>query len=200
MGLVVMPRAAPTRPQPWPVVARGRPPDRRDPPRMVTLDLPHMASPAVRDLFHLGGCTEPVRLTGHTATVDTTTGEVLRPAPRPRSPRAACSPRAATAEPPAARPAAASTPPTPTTSSAPASPAARPFPTPSAPTPGSSSPSPRRPSAPSTTAPPPRRCPALPLTQAPRTYGPPAGDAAEPRDVQARFCGCHRHCLAAPMI
>ncbi|NBM18117.1 replication initiator [Streptomyces sp. GC420] len=61
---------------------------------MVTLDLRHVASPAVRDLLHLvnhrdfdraqqqiervGGCTEPVRLTGHTATVDTTTGEVLR--------------------------------------------------------------------------------------------------------------------------
>ncbi|MFH9965585.1 replication initiator [Streptomyces mirabilis] len=53
-----------------------------------------MASSAVRDLLHLvnhpdfdraqqqiehlGGCTEPVRLTGHTVTVDTTTGEVLR--------------------------------------------------------------------------------------------------------------------------
>ncbi|KIE28165.1 replication initiation protein [Streptomyces sp. MUSC 125] len=61
---------------------------------MVTLDLRHVASPAVRDLLHLvnqpdfdrarqqierlGGCTEPVRLNGHTATVDTTTGEVLR--------------------------------------------------------------------------------------------------------------------------
>ncbi|MEU6733870.1 replication initiator [Streptomyces physcomitrii] len=61
---------------------------------MVTLDLRHVASPAVRDLLHLvnhpdfdraqqqierlGGCTEPVRLTGHTATVDTTTGEVVR--------------------------------------------------------------------------------------------------------------------------
>ncbi|WP_030899259.1 replication initiator [Streptomyces sp. NRRL F-5126] len=61
---------------------------------MVTLDLRHVASPAVRDLLHLvnqpdfdraqqqierlGGCTEPVRLTGHTATVDTATGEVLR--------------------------------------------------------------------------------------------------------------------------
>lgn len=47
---------------------------------MVTLDLRHVASPAVRDLLHLvnhpdfdraqhqierlGGCTEPVRLTG----------------------------------------------------------------------------------------------------------------------------------------
>ncbi|WP_433397863.1 replication initiator [Streptomyces sp. CA-146814] len=61
---------------------------------MVTLDLRHVASPAVRDLIHLvnhpdfnraqqqiehlGGCTEPIRLTGHTTTVDTTTGEVLR--------------------------------------------------------------------------------------------------------------------------
>ena len=61
---------------------------------MVTLDLRHVASPAVRDLLHLvnhpdfdraqqqiehlGGCTEPVRLTGQTTTVDTTTGEVLR--------------------------------------------------------------------------------------------------------------------------
>lgn len=61
---------------------------------MVTLDLRHVASPAVRDLLHLvnhpdfdraqqqiehlGGCTEPVRLTGHTTTVNTTTGEVLR--------------------------------------------------------------------------------------------------------------------------
>ncbi|MFE4537421.1 replication initiator [Streptomyces scopuliridis] len=61
---------------------------------MVTLDLRHVASPAVRDLLHLvnhpdfdraqqqiehlGGCTEPVRLTGHTTTVDTATGEVLR--------------------------------------------------------------------------------------------------------------------------
>ncbi|MFV0129519.1 replication initiator [Streptomyces sp. HMX112] len=61
---------------------------------MVTLDLHHVASPAVRDLLHLvnhpdfdraqqqiehlGGCTEPVRLTGHSTTVDTTTGEVLR--------------------------------------------------------------------------------------------------------------------------
>ncbi|MBZ6250479.1 zinc finger-like domain-containing protein [Streptomyces olivaceus] len=61
---------------------------------MVTLDLRHVASPAVRNLLHLvnhpdfdraqqqiehlGGCTEPVRLTGHTTTVDTTTGEVLR--------------------------------------------------------------------------------------------------------------------------
>ncbi|MFH8795569.1 replication initiator [Streptomyces sp. NPDC017941] len=61
---------------------------------MVTLDLRHVASPAVRDLLHLvnhpdfdraqqqiehlGGCTEPVRLTGHTTTLDTTTGEVLR--------------------------------------------------------------------------------------------------------------------------
>ncbi|MFJ4964325.1 replication initiator [Streptomyces sp. NPDC088729] len=61
---------------------------------MVTLDLRHVASPAVRDLLHLvnhpdfdraqqqierlAGCTEPVRLTGQTATVDTTTGEVLR--------------------------------------------------------------------------------------------------------------------------
>ncbi|MFI8370974.1 replication initiator [Streptomyces sp. NPDC085466] len=60
---------------------------------MVTLDLRHVASPAVRDLLHLvnqpnfdraqqqierlGGCTEPVRLTGHTATVDTATGEAL---------------------------------------------------------------------------------------------------------------------------
>ena len=60
---------------------------------MITLDLRHVASPAVRDLLHLvnhpdfdraqqqierlGGCTEPVRLTGHTTTVDTTTGEVL---------------------------------------------------------------------------------------------------------------------------
>jgi len=58
------------------------------------LDLRHVVSPAVRDLIelvnldnfdrvreqveHLGGCTEPVRLVGHTATVDTTTGEVLR--------------------------------------------------------------------------------------------------------------------------
>ncbi|MFG2670285.1 replication initiator [Streptomyces sp. NPDC048445] len=61
---------------------------------MVTLDLRHVASPAVRDLLrlvnhpdfdraqqqieHLGGCTEPVRLTGRTTTVDTATGEVLR--------------------------------------------------------------------------------------------------------------------------
>ncbi|MEW1614377.1 MULTISPECIES: replication initiator [unclassified Streptomyces] len=61
---------------------------------MVTLDLRHVASPAVRDLLHLvnhpdfdraqqqierlGGCTEPVRLTGRTTAVDTTTGEVLR--------------------------------------------------------------------------------------------------------------------------
>ncbi|MCX5102895.1 replication initiator [Streptomyces sp. NBC_00439] len=61
---------------------------------MVTLDLRHVASPAVRDLLHLvnhsdfdraqqqierlGGCAEPVRLTGHSTTVDTTTGEVLR--------------------------------------------------------------------------------------------------------------------------
>ncbi|MEU3201768.1 MULTISPECIES: replication initiator [unclassified Streptomyces] len=61
---------------------------------MVTLDLRHVASPAVRDLLHLvnhpdfdhaqqqiehlGGCTEPVRLTGHSTTIDTTTGEVLR--------------------------------------------------------------------------------------------------------------------------
>ncbi|WP_030382772.1 MULTISPECIES: replication initiator [unclassified Streptomyces] len=61
---------------------------------MVTLDLRHVASPALRDLLHLvnhpdfdrahqqiehlGGCTEPVRLTGRTTTVDTTTGEVLR--------------------------------------------------------------------------------------------------------------------------
>ncbi|MFJ4964312.1 replication initiator [Streptomyces sp. NPDC088729] len=61
---------------------------------MVTLDLRHVASPAVRDLLHLvnhpdfdraqqqierlGGCTEPVRLTGRTTTVDATTGEVLR--------------------------------------------------------------------------------------------------------------------------
>ncbi|MFJ3640820.1 replication initiator [Streptomyces sp. NPDC090108] len=61
---------------------------------MVTLDLHHVASPAVRDLLHLvnhpdfdraqqqiehlGGCTEPVRLTGRTTTLDTTTGEVLR--------------------------------------------------------------------------------------------------------------------------
>ncbi len=60
---------------------------------MITLDLRHVANPAVRDLLHLvnhpdfdrarqqierlGGCTEPVRLTGHTTTVDTTTGEVL---------------------------------------------------------------------------------------------------------------------------
>ncbi|GGS07412.1 replication initiation protein [Streptomyces nojiriensis] len=61
---------------------------------MVTLDLRHVASPAVRDLIHLvnhtdfdraqqqierlGGCTEPVRLIGRTVTVDTATGEVLR--------------------------------------------------------------------------------------------------------------------------
>ncbi|WP_250301978.1 replication initiator [Streptomyces sp. A 4/2] len=61
---------------------------------MVTLDLRHVASPAVRDLLHLvnhpdfdraqqqierlGGCAEPVRLTGHSTTVDATTGEVLR--------------------------------------------------------------------------------------------------------------------------
>ncbi|NEB91062.1 replication initiator [Streptomyces bauhiniae] len=61
---------------------------------MVTLDLRHVASPAVRDLLHLvnhpdfdrtqqqiehlGGCTEPIRLTGHTTTVDTTTGKALR--------------------------------------------------------------------------------------------------------------------------
>ncbi|MEU9343742.1 replication initiator [Streptomyces sp. NPDC048278] len=61
---------------------------------MVTLDLRHVASPAVRDLLHLvnhpdfdraqqqiehlGGCTEPVRLTGHITTLDATTGEVLR--------------------------------------------------------------------------------------------------------------------------
>ncbi|QKW25048.1 replication initiation protein [Streptomyces seoulensis] len=61
---------------------------------MVTLDLRHVASPAVRDLLHLvnqpdfdraqqqierlGGCTEPIRLTGQTTTVDTTTGEALR--------------------------------------------------------------------------------------------------------------------------
>ncbi|WP_316741012.1 replication initiator [Streptomyces sp. MK7] len=61
---------------------------------MVTLDLRHVASPAVRDLLHLvnqpdfdraqqqierlGGCTEPVRLTGRSTTVDTATGEVLR--------------------------------------------------------------------------------------------------------------------------
>ncbi len=59
-----------------------------------TLDLRHVVSPAVRDLIelvnldnfdrvreqveHLGGCTEPVRLVGHTTTVDTGTGEVLR--------------------------------------------------------------------------------------------------------------------------
>ncbi|MDJ0342512.1 replication initiator [Streptomyces sp. PH10-H1] len=58
------------------------------------LDLRHVVSPAVRDLIALvnlpdfdracemvervGGCTEPVRLVGHTATVDTTSGEVLR--------------------------------------------------------------------------------------------------------------------------
>ncbi|MFI5759109.1 replication initiator [Streptomyces sp. NPDC051569] len=61
---------------------------------MVTLDLRHVASPAVRDLLHLvnhpdfdraqqqiehlGGCTEPVRLTGQSTTVDAMTGEVLR--------------------------------------------------------------------------------------------------------------------------
>ncbi|MDO0926016.1 replication initiation protein [Streptomyces sp. TG1A-8] len=61
---------------------------------MVTLDLRHVASPAVRDLLQLvnqpdfdrtrqqierlGGCTEPVRLNGHTTTLNTTTGEVLR--------------------------------------------------------------------------------------------------------------------------
>ncbi|MGW2447046.1 replication initiator [Streptomyces sp. NPDC001675] len=61
---------------------------------MVTLDLRHVASPALRDLLHLvnhpdfdraqqqierlGGCTEPIRLTGQSTTVDTTTGEVLR--------------------------------------------------------------------------------------------------------------------------
>ncbi|MFD3519916.1 replication initiator [Streptomyces sp. NPDC058653] len=61
---------------------------------MVSLDLRHVASPAVRDLLHLvnhpdfdrtqqqiehlGGCTEPIRLTGRTTTVSTTTGEVLR--------------------------------------------------------------------------------------------------------------------------
>ncbi|MEU0377040.1 replication initiator [Streptomyces cyaneofuscatus] len=61
---------------------------------MATLDLRHAASPAVRDLLHLvnhpdfdraqqqierlGGCAEPIRLTGQTTTVDTTTGEVLR--------------------------------------------------------------------------------------------------------------------------
>ncbi|MGI5438452.1 replication initiator [Streptomyces shenzhenensis] len=61
---------------------------------MVTLDLRHVASPAVRDLIHLvnhpdfdrsqqqiehlGGCTEPIRLADHTTTLDTTTGEVLR--------------------------------------------------------------------------------------------------------------------------
>ncbi|MEU4297173.1 replication initiator [Kitasatospora aureofaciens] len=58
------------------------------------LDLRHIVSPAVRDLVELvnldnfdrlreqierlGGCTEPVRLIGDTATVDTATGEVLR--------------------------------------------------------------------------------------------------------------------------
>ncbi|MEV7211743.1 replication initiator [Kitasatospora cineracea] len=61
---------------------------------MVTLNLRHVASPAVRDLIHLvnlpdfdrahqqidrlGGCTEPVRLLGQSATIDTATGEVLR--------------------------------------------------------------------------------------------------------------------------
>ncbi len=61
---------------------------------MVTLDLRHVASPAVRDLLllvnhpdferaqqqieRLGGCTAPVRLTGQSTTVDTTTGQVLR--------------------------------------------------------------------------------------------------------------------------
>lgn len=61
---------------------------------MVTLDLRHVASPAIRDLLHLvnhpdfdraqqqiehlGGRTEPVRLTGRTTTLDTTTGEALR--------------------------------------------------------------------------------------------------------------------------
>ncbi|MEW1604514.1 replication initiation protein [Streptomyces sp. DH-12] len=61
---------------------------------MVTLDLRHVASPAVRDLLNLvnhpdfdraqqqierlGGCTEPVHLTGQSTTVDTMTGEVLR--------------------------------------------------------------------------------------------------------------------------
>ncbi|MFJ4577592.1 replication initiator [Streptomyces sp. NPDC088846] len=61
---------------------------------MVTLDLRHVASPAVRDLLHmvnhpdfdraqqqierLGGCTEPVRLAGQSTTIDTMTGEVLR--------------------------------------------------------------------------------------------------------------------------
>ncbi|WP_347404519.1 replication initiator [Streptomyces sp. MST-110588] len=61
---------------------------------MVTLDLRHVASPALRDLIHLvnlpdfdrahqqidrlGGCTEPVRLLGQTTTIDTATGEVLR--------------------------------------------------------------------------------------------------------------------------
>lgn len=103
---------------------------------MITLDLRHVASPAVRDLLHLvnhpdfdraqqqierlGGCTEPVRLTGHTTTVDTTTGEVLHRYSTDTEPTGACSPPAATAAPPAARPAPASTPPTPTTSSAPA--------------------------------------------------------------------------------
>jgi hypothetical protein len=58
------------------------------------LDLRHVVSPAARDLIdlvnldnfdrlreqveHLGGCTEPVRLVGHTTTVDTTTDEVVR--------------------------------------------------------------------------------------------------------------------------
>ncbi|WP_031080519.1 replication initiator [Streptomyces sp. NRRL WC-3549] len=70
---------------------------------MVTLDLRHVASPAVQDLLHLinqpdfdraqqqiehlGGCTEPIRLTGHTTTVDTTTGEVLRSYTSPDEPR-----------------------------------------------------------------------------------------------------------------
>ncbi|TDQ53348.1 hypothetical protein EV190_104137 [Actinorugispora endophytica] len=33
---------------------------------------------AQQQIEHLGGCTEPIRLTGHTTTADTTTGEVLR--------------------------------------------------------------------------------------------------------------------------
>ncbi|MFJ2575211.1 replication initiator [Kitasatospora aureofaciens] len=58
------------------------------------LDLRAVASPAARDLIHLAnrddfdrieatierlaGCTRPIQLTGHTATFDKATGELLR--------------------------------------------------------------------------------------------------------------------------
>lgn len=80
-------------------------------------------------LRRTGGCSQPIHLTGATKTIDRATGTLLHHYSTDAEPggrlRVACGSPAATAAPPAAPPAPGPTQATPTTSSAPDSPATR---------------------------------------------------------------------------